>query len=58
MSYRSSGQIEDELLQLLYYYNWVELIKPEPEADARDFDRCEIVEGAAVVSRRDVAEPL
>ena len=34
------------------------LIKPEPEADASDFDHCEIVESAAVVSGRDVSELL
>ena len=34
------------------------LIKPEPETDASDFDHCKIVESAAVVSGRDVAELL
>ena len=34
------------------------LIKPEPETDASDFDHCEIVESAAVVSGRDVPELL
>jgi hypothetical protein len=34
------------------------LIKPEPETDASDFDHCEIVESAAVVSGRDVSELL
>src|SRR3974377_2373856 len=34
------------------------LIKPEPEPDASDFYHCEIVESAAIVSGRDVAELL
>ena len=34
------------------------LIKPEPEADASDFDHCKIVESTAVVSRRDMSELL
>ena len=34
------------------------LIKPEPETDASDFDHCEIVESAAVVTGRDTGELL